>query len=52
MALHVLGVVARGGARYALLAYPVLPWIGVMLLGYGMGHGVPAAGASRATASW
>jgi len=38
MALHVLGVWSHEGAPYALLAYPVLAWFGVMLLGYGMGQ--------------
>ena len=38
MALHVQGIFSHAGAPYLLLAYPVIPWFGVMLLGYGMGQ--------------
>lgn len=36
-ALHVGGRIYVGGAPIAFVSYPVLPWIGVMALGYGLG---------------
>jgi uncharacterized membrane protein len=35
--LHDGGVVMGSGGPIALLGYPVLPWLGVMALGYGLG---------------
>ncbi len=36
-ALHEGGPIFVGGAPIGLFAYPILPWIGVMALGYGAG---------------
>jgi len=36
MALHVPGLWRHDGVPFAFEAYPVLPWLGVMLLGYGL----------------
>lgn len=47
IALHVLGVWSHNGVPYALLAYPLLPWFGVMLFGYGMGQVFLAPAATR-----
>ncbi len=35
--LHDGGVIIVGGAPFGLFAYPVLPWIGIAALGYGLG---------------
>jgi uncharacterized membrane protein len=35
--LHDGGMIARNGAPLVVAFYPVLPWIGVMALGYGLG---------------
>ncbi len=35
--LHVPGPIFIGGQPVGLLAYPVLPWVGVMAFGYGLG---------------
>lgn len=35
--LHVGGPILVGDARIGFISYPVLPWIGVMALGYGLG---------------
>src|SRR5688572_30143872 len=35
--LHDGGPISAGGVPVALAAYPVLPWMGVIALGYGMG---------------
>ncbi len=37
MLIHDGGVLFSDGAPSALIAYPVLPWLGVMALGYGLG---------------
>ena len=37
MFLHDGGIVTWHGSPVALLSYPVLPWIGVMAFGYGLG---------------
>lgn len=37
MALHVPGVWVHDGHLIAFIAYPLLPWTGVLLLGYGLG---------------
>jgi uncharacterized membrane protein len=46
-ALHVPGLWSHAGAPYALDAYPLLPWCGVLLFGYGMGPVFLAPGARR-----
>ena len=35
--LHQVGVLTSDGAIVALVGYPLLPWIGIALFGYGMG---------------
>lgn len=37
MALHVQGLFSHAGTPYLLLAYPLIPWFAVMLIGYGTG---------------
>lgn len=36
--LHAGGVWSSGDSPVALVVYPILPWVGVMALGYGLGH--------------
>ena len=38
MALHEGGPLFVGGKPVALFAYPILPWVGVIALGYGLGQ--------------
>jgi uncharacterized membrane protein len=47
--LHEGGPIFAGGAPAALVAYPVLPWFGVIALGYGMGALFAAAPRTRDT---
>lgn len=35
--LHDGGLLVGSGGPYAIAAYPILPWVGVMALGYGLG---------------
>jgi uncharacterized membrane protein len=45
--LHEGGPLHAGGAPIGFVAYPVLPWIGVMALGYGLGDFFLEAPSSR-----
>ena len=36
--LHQPGLLLASGGRFVLLAYPLVPWIGVTAVGFGLGH--------------
>ena len=36
--LHQPGLLMASGGRFVLLAYPLVPWIGVTAVGFGLGH--------------
>lgn len=36
--LHQPGLVYASGGRFVLLAYPLVPWVGVTAVGFGLGH--------------
>lgn len=38
MVLHSGGAIVRNGAPFALVIYPLIPWLGVMALGFGLGQ--------------
>ena len=45
--LHEGGPIIVAGRPIGFIAYPVLPWIGVMFLGFGLGHSFMLGGSQR-----